>query len=86
MNLLKIIRKENNICMNGIFKKAYYKIICYNPIIETLYTPQTRETSNDSSEKTYVASPMFLTRKQKRQFQFTKNEVMSKINKSGKSK
>ena len=68
--------------MKSIFKKIYYKIICYDPIIETLYTPPQSDTSNNSSEKNYVASPIFITRKQKRQFQFKINRNEDKANKS----
>ena len=63
--------------MNKLLKSIYYKIICYDPIIETLYTPQV---SNESSEKNYVASPIFITRRQKRQFYFSNNDDDSKSN------
>ena len=57
--------------MNKLIKKIYYKIICYDPIIETLYITSNSD-STDNFEKSYVASPIFVTRKQKRDFYFRK--------------
>ena len=49
--------------MIKFIKKIYFKIICYGPIIEELYNYDDKNISKSSN---YVASPIIINRKIKR--------------------
>lgn len=61
--------------MKKLLKKIYYNIICYDKIIETLYEKSQSNEPENESEETYLASPIFATRKQKREFLFSKENA-----------
>ena len=56
--------------MGKFFKKIYYSIICYDPIIETLYKKKETADTKSMQTITYVASPIIINRKKKRKFVF----------------
>lgn len=56
--------------MIKVIKKIYFKIICYDPIIENLYDYEKNNNINVSNN--YVASPVIVNRKIRRKYKSKK--------------
>lgn len=56
--------------MIKVIKNIYFKIICYDPIIENLYDYEKNNNINVSNN--YVASPVIVNRKIKRKYKSKK--------------
>lgn len=60
--------------MKNIFRNLYYSIICYDPIIESLHIHTKPETRIPDTKTEYLASPVLINRKQKRNFKYSQEK------------